>query len=79
VVPRRLLQVLVSSLAALVVVLGVLMAFLMLIRSLGDEVAARALMWISVGCLMLLVADILLLVLALGLKAIESDESPPNE
>jgi hypothetical protein len=79
VIPRRIFHVLVGAAAVLVVAFTMLMAFFLLVRSLGDETAARALLWTAVACLILTVTDLFLLVLALGLKAIQDDDSPSGE
>jgi len=44
-----------------------------LTQSMKDEAGARVLTWIAVGVLMVGIMDVLLLVTALGLKALEDD------
>lgn len=78
-IPRRALSVLVGSLAILVVAFAVVTAFHLLVQALGDTAAARTLLWASVACLLLLCTNLLLLVIALGLRAIRDDESPSGE
>lgn len=79
VISRRLFSVLIGSLAVLVVALAVIVPFHLLLRALGDVAAARALLWASVACLMLLLVDLVLLVAALGCKAIQDDDALPRE
>ena len=78
-VPRRYLAVLVGALAFLLVAFAVLMAFHLLVHTLGDSQAARALLWTAVGCLVLLIIDLLLLVIALAVNSLRDDESLPGE
>ena len=75
-VSHRVLAVLVLTLAILVVVFAVLMAFYALVSALGDESAARVLLWIAVTCLMLFVTDLIFLVGCLGINAVaQRDEN----
>jgi hypothetical protein len=64
-------MVLVLALPVLIVAFAVLMGGCGLAQGLGDPGGAAALRWIAVACLLLLVMDALLLLLALGLSAIE--------
>lgn len=70
-VPRRILVVLVLALPVLVVAFAVVMGGGGLAQGMGDPAGATALRWIGMACLMLLVMDGLLLLLALGLNAID--------
>lgn len=76
-IPRPLLLVLVYSLPILVVALAVLLGAAFLAQALGDAVGGRTLLWVAIGALILLVIDVLLLVGALGLQALEPE--PPND
>lgn len=68
-VSHRVVAVLVLGLAVLIVAFAVLMAFYALVSALGDESAARVLLWIGVTCLMLFVTDLIFLVGCLGINA----------
>jgi hypothetical protein len=75
--PRSLLKCFVFALPLLVVVFSVLMGGFLLTRATGDEPAAKVLQWIAVAALMGIVADLILLVGALGLRALaERDDGP---
>lgn len=76
---RRLLTILVLALPVLTVAFGVLMAGHVLVQAVNDPLAARALLWVAMSCLMLLCTDVLLLVGVLGLQALESREPPDDE
>ena len=52
-------------------VCAVLMGFQVLLSSLQDAAAARTLKWIGLGCVILLTTDLLLLVGALSVRALE--------
>jgi hypothetical protein len=71
VIPRVVFFVLVAGLSIFVVAFAVLMAFYALVTGLGDLVAARALLWTAMACLILAAVDLLLLVGALGLQAMQ--------
>jgi hypothetical protein len=79
-VPKRILTVLVLALPVLVVAFAVVMGGWGLALGMGDLAGATALRWIAVACLMLLVMDGLLLLMALGLNAIEASggREPPD-
>lgn len=75
--PRSLLKFFVFALPLLVVVFSVLMGGFLLARATGDQWAAKVLQWIAVAALMAIVADLILLVGALGLRALdEADDRP---
>jgi hypothetical protein len=78
VISRRVFTVLVGGLAVLVVAFAVLMAFYLLISALGDAAASRAILWTAVGCLVFLVADLVLLVGALGLQSLVGEDRGPD-
>lgn len=84
--PRRLLSLLVFGLPVLVVAFGVVMGGQALAAALQDASAARLLLGVAVGCLLLICIDIVLLVGWLGMQAWHaqqtSDEQrplPPSE
>lgn len=79
-IPQPILRFLVFSLPVLVVAFGVLMGASALAEALQDAAGSRVLRWVAMTCLMLLVADALLLVGSLGLKSLgDDDESTPSE
>ena len=72
-ISNKVVSALLAALAILTVTCAVLMGFQVLLSSLHDTVAARALQWIGFGCVILLVTDLLLLVGALAVRALEQD------
>jgi hypothetical protein len=73
---------LVFALPLLVVAFAVVMGGYALAQATGDATAARALFWVAMACLMLTCVDLILLVGALGARALgpgadreDSDES----
>ena len=77
-VSKRILVILVAALPVLVVAFAVLMGGEALARATADAVSARALFWVAMSVMMLLVADVLLLVGALGLNAAAQREPPQD-
>ena len=77
-IPRPLLVALVFSLPILVVTFAVILGAARLAGALGDAPAAKALLWVAMGALIVLVIDVLLLVGALGIQALGPD-SPDDE
>ncbi|MBC8870580.1 MAG: hypothetical protein H8E44_14250 [Planctomycetes bacterium] len=69
-IPRRILTVLVFSLPVLVVAFGVLMGGFILAQATLDAAGAKVLRWVAVSALMLTIADVVLLVGALGINAL---------
>jgi len=69
-IPRRILTVLVFSLPVLVVAFGVLMGGFILAQATEDAAGAKVLRWVAVSALMLTIADVVLLVGALGINAL---------
>lgn len=55
------------------------MGFQVLLGALHDTAAARALQWIGFGCVILLVIDVLLLVVALSARVLEHDQHNSND
>ena len=68
-ISRPILASLVFGLLLLLVAFGVIMGGAALTHATGDGGGAVALRWVGTACLMLLVADLVLLVGALGLNA----------
>ncbi len=79
-VSKRTLTVLVLALPVLVVAFAVVMGGWGLAQGMGDPAGATALRWVAVACLLLLVMDGVLLLMALGLNAIEASgaRQPPD-
>lgn len=69
-ISKRALLALVFAMPILVVVFGVLMGGYALAQAMQDLWGARVLLWIALAALMLLAADALLLLLALGINAV---------
>jgi hypothetical protein len=78
VIPRPLLLVLVFALPVLVVAFAVILGAAQLAAAMGDAAGGRALVWVAIGTLILLVIDVLLLVGVLGLAALGAD-APDDE
>lgn len=76
-VSRRVITVLVAGFATIGVAFALLMAASMLAAALGDALGARVLAWVATGCGLLLAIDLVLLVVALGLNAI--DQAPRHD
>jgi hypothetical protein len=72
---RRALLILLCAQFVLLVAFAVLMGGYALAAAAGDTLGAVALWWIAMGCLMLIVTDALLLVMALGIAAFVPVES----
>lgn len=70
---RRILIALVFAGPLLIVAFAVLMAASALAGATGDVVAGRVLFWVAMSALMALAADLVLLVLTLGLGAIDEN------
>ena len=77
-IPRHYLAVLVLALPVVVVTFAVLAGASFLASGLGDVPGARGLRWVAIGSLIVLVIDALLLLAALGIRAVqEEDEREP--
>jgi hypothetical protein len=72
---RRVLLILVIAQFVLLVAFAVLVGGYALAAATSDTVGATVLGWTAMGCLMLIVADVLLLVGVLGVSALASSES----
>ena len=77
---RRVLLVLVFAQFVLLVAFAVLIAGYALAAATSDTLGATVLWWIAMGCLILVVVDILLLVGVLGIAALVQHEplEPPE-
>ena len=78
-ISNKIISALLAAFAILIVTCVVLMAFQALLGALHDTLAARTLQWIGIGCIILLVTDILLLVGALSVRALEQDRRRSND
>ncbi len=76
-ISRRVITILVAGFTSLGVAFSLLLAVSMLVAALGDALGATVLRWVACGCGILLAIDLVLLVVALGLKAI--DEGPRDD
>ncbi len=74
VIPRRFLTILVFALPVLVVVFGVLMGGYALAQAM-DPPGAKVLRWIAISVMMLAIADVVLLVGVLGIKALGDEDN----
>ena len=77
-IPRPILTVLVLLLPVLIVAFAALMGGSALAQAMQDEPGAKVLRWIGVGTLLLTVVDLILLVGALGLRALVDDDRRPR-
>jgi hypothetical protein len=71
---RRLLLVLVFSLFLLLAAFAVLVGGYALANATSDSPGATVLWWMAMGCLMLVITDVLLLVAVLGVSALVATE-----
>ena len=78
-IPRRLLTKLVFALPILITSFAVILGAALLAQALGDVAGARGLFWIAIGALIALVIDVLLLVGALGLLALDQRRDQPRD
>ena len=78
-ISRRLLAIFVLGLPVLLVIFAVVMGGYLLAQQTEDAVAGSVLRWVGVACLMLLVIDVVLLVAALGIRALEQEEEPADQ
>lgn len=73
-VPRPILVVLVFALPILVVTFAVLLGAAQLAQAMDDAGGSRALFWIAMAALLLLVIDAVLLLGMLGIRALGSED-----
>ena len=78
-VSRRVITILVAGFASLGVAFSLLMAVSMLVAALCDALGATVLRWVACACGILLAIDLVLLVVALGLNAIETPRQDEND
>jgi hypothetical protein len=78
-ISRRLLTLLVFALPILVITFGVVLGASSLTGALGDTAGSYGLFWCAMAALILLVIDALLLLVMLGLRALDErrDEEVP--
>ena len=80
VIPQRFLTLAVLTLPVLLVTFFVLMGGYLLVAHQADtSLVAQALRWISVICLALIIIDLIVLVGVLAIRAVESDDQPPDQ
>jgi hypothetical protein len=70
-IPRSLLAILVFALPILVVTFGVVLGASALADGLGDAAGSRGLFWVAMATLVLIVIDALLMLVVLGLRALD--------
>jgi hypothetical protein len=70
-IPRPFLITLVFALPILVVALAVILGSAALASALGDAAGSRGLLWVAAVASMILVMDSLMLLVVLGLRALE--------
>lgn len=75
---RRVLLVLVFAQFVLLVAFAVLVAGYALAAATNDILGATVLWWIAMGCLIMVVVDVLLLVGVLGVAALVQQEPPAS-
>lgn len=75
-VSRRVIMVMVAGFAILGVGFALLLAVAALVDALGDAQGAQVLRWVGCGCGILLAMDLILLIVALGLRAIDDGPGP---
>ena len=78
-IPRLFLATLVFAMPFLIVVFAVVIGASLLTQSLGDVAGARILFWTAMTALVLLVIDALLLLGALGLRALDVHPDRPDD
>ena len=78
-ISRRAITILVAGFAILGVAFSLLMAASLLVATLGDAPGAIVLRWVAFGCGMLVALDLVLLVVALGLNAIDTPRQDEND
>ena len=78
-IPQRLLFVLLGIAAVLVLTGGAILSLGAILAAMGDETGSRVLRWIAAGVGVVLAVDLMCLILALTLHAIEKSDEPPDE
>ncbi len=72
-ITNKVVASLLAGLAILSAICAVLLGFTSLLSSLNDTVAASALTWIGMGCVILLITNALLLIAALAVRSLEQN------
>lgn len=78
-ISNKVILVLLAAMAILTTICAVLLGFQGLLSSLHDAAAARVLQWIGLACMILLITDIMLLVGALSVRALEQDRDASDD
>lgn len=78
-ISNKVVSTLLAALAILTVACAVLLGFQTLPLALRDTAAALALRWICLGCVILLITDLVLLVGALSVRALERDQQGSDD
>ncbi|MEO8495516.1 MAG: hypothetical protein ABI614_10635 [Planctomycetota bacterium] len=78
-ISNKVISALLATLAILTVICAVLMGFQVLLSSLHDTAAASVLQGVGLGCMILLIADLVLLVGALSARVLEQDRQGPRD
>ena len=73
-IPRSLITVLVLALPVLVLVFAVVMAASALTEAMGDGAGSYGLFWCAMAALLLVIIDALLLLMVLGIRALQDAE-----
>ncbi len=78
-IPQRLLLLLIGVTIVLVLSAGAVLALGAILAAMGDEAGSRVLRWIAAGIGIVLAVDLMCLVLALAIHAVERSDEPPDE
>jgi hypothetical protein len=78
-IPQRLLFLLIGITVVLILAVGAVLAFGAILAAMEDEIGSRVLRWIAAGLGILLAVDLMCLVLALAVHAVERSDEPPDE
>ncbi len=78
-ISQRLLLVLIVVSIVLVMTLAAVLAFGAILGAMGDETGSTVLRWVAAGVGMVLAIDLMCLLLALAIHAMERCEEPPDE
>jgi hypothetical protein len=78
-IPRAFLATLLFALPILAVTFGVVLGASALANGLGDAMGSRGLLWVALGALVLMVIDALLLLIVLGIRALEERRDEDRE
>lgn len=78
-IPQRLLLLLIGITIVLVLSVGAVLALGAILAAMGDETGSRVLRWVAAGIGVVLAVDLMSLVLALAVHALERSDEPPDE